>query len=43
LQENWSLFGMTGIERFLLDFYTVMALLALGIYIGRYFLPKERD
>ncbi len=34
---------MTGIEHFLLDFYTVMALLALGIYIGRYFLPKERD
>ena len=34
---------MSGIERFMLDFYTIMALLALGIYIGRYLLPKERD
>ena len=34
---------MTGIERFILDFWSVMAPLALGIYIGRYFLPKKSD
>ena len=34
---------MTGVERFLLDFYSAMSLIALGIYIGKYFLSKERD
>ena len=34
---------MTHLEHFILDFWTIMAPLALGIYIGRYFLPKESD
>ena len=34
---------MTHLEHFILDFWTIMAPFALGIYIGRHLLPKQGD
>ena len=31
---------MTPIEIFMMDFYSIMSIMALGIVIGREFLPK---
>ena len=33
---------MTPIEIFMMDFYSIMSIMALGIFVGREFLPKEK-
>ena len=39
-----SYFGgiMTPIEIFMMDFYSIMSIMALGIFVGREFLPKGK-